>query len=127
MVFLSIGLLVTFGKWSGAVKERSGMGRAWEASRPTIASGVASPVVWESYNHPLPLFSPAIVLHRRQAFNISTSTNTAREPDDEDEEPVDWERVLGRASAWVCTTLYLTSRMPQIWKNVSRSNSHNGL
>lgn len=28
------------------------------------------------------------------------------------------ERVLGRIFAWSCTTLYLTSRLPQIWKNV---------
>ncbi len=28
------------------------------------------------------------------------------------------ERILGRLSAWMCTTLYLTSRLPQIWKNV---------
>ena len=31
----------------------------------------------------------------------------------------DFERVLGRIFAWLCTTLYLTSRLPQIWKNVS--------
>ena len=28
-------------------------------------------------------------------------------------------RIIGRISAWTCTTLYLTSRLPQIWKNVS--------
>jgi hypothetical protein len=28
------------------------------------------------------------------------------------------ERVIGRISAWTCATLYLTSRLPQIWKNV---------
>ena len=28
-------------------------------------------------------------------------------------------RFLGRVFAWLCTTLYLTSRLPQIWKNVS--------
>jgi solute carrier family 66 (lysosomal lysine-arginine transporter), member 1 len=28
------------------------------------------------------------------------------------------EYIIGRISAWVCTTLYLTSRLPQIWKNV---------
>jgi hypothetical protein len=28
------------------------------------------------------------------------------------------ERVIGRISAWTCTTLYLASRLPQIWKNV---------
>lgn len=26
--------------------------------------------------------------------------------------------IIGRISAWTCTTLYLTSRLPQIWKNV---------
>lgn len=35
------------------------------------------------------------------------------------EEP-SMERIIGRISAWICTTLYLTSRLPQIWKNVSR-------
>lgn len=30
----------------------------------------------------------------------------------------DTRLVIGRASAWTCTTLYLTSRLPQIWKNV---------
>lgn len=29
------------------------------------------------------------------------------------------KRTIGRISAWICTTLYLTSRLPQIWKNVS--------
>lgn len=29
------------------------------------------------------------------------------------------QRLIGRMSAWICTTLYLTSRLPQIWKNVS--------
>ncbi|KAG6917950.1 hypothetical protein DXG01_017134 [Tephrocybe rancida] len=29
------------------------------------------------------------------------------------------EQVIGRIFAWSCTTLYLTSRLPQIWKNVS--------
>lgn len=33
--------------------------------------------------------------------------------------PIPWDRLLGRISAWTCTVLYLTSRMPQIWKNVS--------
>ena len=28
------------------------------------------------------------------------------------------QRVIGRISAWTCTTLYLTSRLPQIWMNV---------
>ncbi|THH20699.1 hypothetical protein EW146_g724 [Bondarzewia mesenterica] len=35
---------------------------------------------------------------------------------------VSWERIIGRISAWVCTTLYLTSRLPQIWKNFVRKS-----
>ena len=29
------------------------------------------------------------------------------------------DRIIGRIFAWLCATLYLTSRLPQIWKNVS--------
>lgn len=32
------------------------------------------------------------------------------------------ERILGRIFAWLCTTLYLTSRLPQIWKNFTRKS-----
>lgn len=30
--------------------------------------------------------------------------------------------IIGRIFAWLCTTLYLTSRLPQIWKNVSQNS-----
>lgn len=33
-----------------------------------------------------------------------------------------FERVVGRIFAWLCTTLYLTSRLPQIWKNYVRKS-----
>ncbi|KAJ7097850.1 PQ loop repeat-domain-containing protein [Mycena belliarum] len=32
------------------------------------------------------------------------------------------ERIIGRVFAWLCTTLYLTSRLPQIWKNFVRKS-----
>ncbi|EJD36578.1 hypothetical protein AURDEDRAFT_154575 [Auricularia subglabra TFB-10046 SS5] len=35
---------------------------------------------------------------------------------------VSLERIIGRISAWTCTTLYLTSRLPQIWKNFVRKS-----
>ncbi|TCD63614.1 hypothetical protein EIP91_005165 [Steccherinum ochraceum] len=41
------------------------------------------------------------------------------EPEDRNEET---EYLIGRISAWVCTTLYLTSRLPQIWKNFVRKS-----
>jgi hypothetical protein len=41
--------------------------------------------------------------------------------DDTHNESPSNEQVLGRIFAWLCTTLYLTSRLPQIWKNVSHN------
>lgn len=62
----------------------------------------------------LPSPTPAVETTRR--------TETENDEGDEDrkggEGPV-WERIIGRMSAWLCTTLYLTSRLPQIWRNVS--------
>ncbi len=52
-------------------------------------------------------------------------------PSGPDEQGPSTDYVIGRISAWICTTLYLTSRLPQIWKNVghlsaiaSEKNSH---
>jgi hypothetical protein len=90
---------------------------------------------------PLPS-TPNIALSRRQIFPLSLSISTKSSTEsgaapsvplnqgdgaefggeyegDEEEDGPDYRRILGRASAWLCTTLYLTSRMPQLWKNVS--------
>ncbi|EPQ58337.1 hypothetical protein GLOTRDRAFT_137075 [Gloeophyllum trabeum ATCC 11539] len=37
-------------------------------------------------------------------------------------EDASMERIIGRIFAWACTTLYLTSRLPQIWKNYARKS-----
>ncbi|EGN93263.1 hypothetical protein SERLA73DRAFT_172182 [Serpula lacrymans var. lacrymans S7.3] len=37
------------------------------------------------------------------------------------EEPAN-KRIIGRIFAWLCTVLYLTSRLPQIWKNYARKS-----
>lgn len=49
----------------------------------------------------------------------ATSKDNDENQNDGGEEGPDYQRIFGRASAWLCTTLYLTSRMPQLWKNVS--------
>ncbi|KAL5489766.1 hypothetical protein ACEPAI_4598 [Sanghuangporus weigelae] len=48
-------------------------------------------------------------------FTLEQSTNSGPE------EPSS-ERIIGRIFAWTCTTLYLTSRLPQIWKNFVRKS-----
>ena len=49
--------------------------------------------------------------------NYPVATEDHRQADPESHGPLS-QRVLGRIFAWLCTTLYLTSRLPQIWKNV---------
>ncbi|MBW0527812.1 hypothetical protein O181_067527 [Austropuccinia psidii MF-1] len=44
------------------------------------------------------------------SFNSSNSFNS------------NWKIILGRTSAWSCCLLYLTSRLPQIWKNYRRQS-----
>lgn len=34
--------------------------------------------------------------------------------------PIDYSLLTGRVAAWMCVCFYLTSRMPQIWKNFRR-------
>ncbi|KAF9646402.1 hypothetical protein BDM02DRAFT_3156563 [Thelephora ganbajun] len=48
------------------------------------------------------------------------STDHQDLPPPEESPPL--ERIIGRMSAWACTTLYLTSRLPQIWKNFVRKS-----
>ncbi|PSR77555.1 hypothetical protein PHLCEN_2v7745 [Hermanssonia centrifuga] len=43
-------------------------------------------------------------------------------PSGPDEQGPSTDYVIGRISAWICTTLYLTSRLPQIWKNYVRKS-----
>lgn len=127
MVFLSVGLLVSFGSWrnAGYASEAVGKVTAWGLPPPAPVSRPPQ------LSHPVHFHSPspsAQLPHRnvrRQSFPISVSVALPSAPpappeDDEEDESPDWERVIGRASAWACTTLYLTSRIPQIWKNFRR-------
>jgi len=47
-----------------------------------------------------------------------TDNDNHPEHESHDPEEPSSEQVIGRIFAWLCTTLYLTSRLPQIWKNV---------
>ncbi|THH33944.1 hypothetical protein EUX98_g201 [Antrodiella citrinella] len=59
------------------------------------------------------------------AFSWTTraeSASSSDHPDEPSEHGGDPEYIIGRISAWICTTLYLTSRLPQIWKNFVRKS-----
>ncbi|KAG0149920.1 hypothetical protein CROQUDRAFT_652885 [Cronartium quercuum f. sp. fusiforme G11] len=74
--------------------------RAWDS---------ASSVTSMSKSVSTSFFPPDQLHHRR---SLSTS----------EQHPVDWQKLIGRTSAWLCAILYLTSRLPQIWKNFCRKS-----
>ncbi|KAI0647055.1 PQ loop repeat-domain-containing protein [Trametes meyenii] len=53
-----------------------------------------------------------------QYLQVSDDVSTLNDP----VPPPTMEHIIGRISAWICTTLYLTSRLPQIWKNYVRKS-----
>lgn len=128
MLFLSVGFFMTFAKLSnigrGASLDQGGS--AWATSDEVVAVAGSN---WPSHSpRGQPVTSP--LLHERSYELFVESIDRDEEPgkpppghghegDHEDRPYPDYERFIGRASAWLCTTLYLTSRLPQIWTNVS--------
>ncbi|GAA6061780.1 hypothetical protein JCM10212_001386 [Sporobolomyces blumeae] len=124
--------------WSTRTSDRNLDIAATDDSVPSWTNEVRHPAF-------LPSFSPDVAPRvKRATFPLEVSVSaspisidlgdvslfiedtTRREAGDDDRTPPppppgpDWERVIGRASAWLCTTLYLTSRLPQIWRNFRR-------
>jgi hypothetical protein len=126
VAFMSLSLLVHFTHGPGHNTTGS--------ARRSLGGGGAGRILWSRQWHTPTLYpirhpSPLVTFHHPP--NASTANNTTitdsyhttHFPDDEsDEGPPSLQRIVGRVSAWTCTTLYLTSRLPQIWKNVSVAN-----
>ena len=130
--------LVFMGVWAlfgvGSVSKRGAMGirrqRASEISESAGASVGTGKVLWHSASSTAPsttvespvtsseaFFDPLassqfIVVESEVPLISTTATDEAS------------DRFWGRISAWTCTTLYLTSRLPQIWKNVGYSHNY---
>lgn len=114
MVLLGIGALFSIGaltnsrsRPSAERNDRIGLVLADEAIIPTIVSPVRAATYHES-----PPDAGVVVVE----FHSTLSQNESRS---QSQDSPSAERVIGRIFAWLCTSLYLTSRLPQIWKNVS--------
>jgi len=92
-------------------------------NRPSIGRVLATV---EYRNGPVPVALDNARIYRRDTgtrnldtvnLTFSGQSDTPGGPSHDDHEP-STEQVLGRFFAWLCTTLYITSRLPQIWKNV---------
>jgi hypothetical protein len=114
VAFMSLGLIARFGGITPRLGiEESGVGRVLERNMET-----------RTIRHPNPfLYGPTTAFDTNHYTTIEIPEGTYRAHDHGHEDPPpespSFKRLFGRTSAWACTTLYLTSRLPQIWKNVS--------
>jgi solute carrier family 66 (lysosomal lysine-arginine transporter), member 1 len=115
MVFLAIWALFGVGSLAGA---RIPVGRT-SLGKVLAAGGARMPDFSNS-------MVPAISFETIPPQSSDTIAPPFMELEVKDRVPIDLpekdrpskERIIGRIFAWLCTTLYLTSRLPQIWKNV---------
>jgi hypothetical protein len=115
VAFMSIGLVLGYGSIGSTGVSNRGMGEVIGGSAIT-ASTSSYPSM--PIRHPQPFaFSPT----PPPSFSVITmefAHSHDHEHPEPPPEPYSMKRLVGRTSAWACTTLYLTSRLPQIWKNV---------
>lgn len=120
MVLLGVGVLFGIGRYTGGTQPMVGRGLKTGAvlvptSNPDLSLAIGLPITENPHNH-LMDSPPSSVDVELPPLPSEAGFSQQRRPD----EDTSYERVVGRIFAWLCTTLYLTSRLPQIWKNVSR-------
>ncbi|KAH8116794.1 PQ loop repeat-domain-containing protein [Phellopilus nigrolimitatus] len=120
--------LVFLGAWAlFGIGTLSGPKQGLDIASPLNARGVVLSKEIVAQTIHLDLNSGSDGIHSEgslEAVHFSTVTESLSHQTAESEPPPESssERVIGRIFAWMCTTLYLTSRLPQIWKNFVRKS-----
>ena len=125
MVFLSVWALFGVGSLVGSKRgvvtdNRIRVGRVLSGVVNSVEDNTSLPIP-STIPEPLAthedILSKPPVSYNDLYFEREVTSTRSDEHDDNDGPSTDY--IIGRISAWICTTLYLTSRLPQIWKNVS--------
>ena len=123
VAFMSLGLLAGFGSHSSTSRSEtqppSGSGSVIGArhamnSITQSAAPIRHPQPFLAHTHPHSYPHSRLGDQQEMASYLIFEHPSHPEPP----ESPSFKRLFGRTSAWACTTLYLTSRLPQIWKNV---------
>lgn len=121
MVLLGMGVLFGIGRYTGGTQPMVGTGsKTGEVLVPISNLDRSLATRWPVVENPpndLTTLAPSSVDVELPLLPNDAGFSQQRQPD----EDTSYERIVGRIFAWLCTTLYLTSRLPQIWKNVSRT------
>ncbi|ORY27203.1 PQ loop repeat-domain-containing protein [Naematelia encephala] len=122
VAFMSLGLLVSWSKFDGRP-----YGYGNEGGHGVVLGGkLERRGTWPATRYPQPFMAttPKSPQPMYLFFDIPPTSSSEKNdgPHSHPDEPPSFQRVIGRISAWTCTTLYLTSRLPQIWKNFNRKS-----
>ncbi|KAF8136786.1 PQ loop repeat-domain-containing protein [Boletus edulis] len=121
MVLLGMGVLFGIGRYTGDTQPLIGR-RAKTGAVLVSTSNLNIPLsglpVAENPSKHLTDTTPFSFDVELPSLPNDSGFNQSRQPD----EDTNYERIVGRIFAWTCTTLYLTSRLPQIWKNYVRKS-----
>lgn len=117
VAFMSFTLLARFAP--GVISPSSSSSSAVPGSGTVIGTDShLAALPHHPIRHPQPfLFTPTSAAPTYLRFEHGHEHPGSGHADDPPDPP-SFKRLVGRTSAWACTTLYLTSRLPQIWKNV---------
>lgn len=130
----SLVFLAVFGLWGISFGTgRGGLGRDAEHGVDRIGKVLRPAQFMQNTIHPSVYFSASPKNAVPLQYVPSSYAPTEEEvpptapppvppPSDAEPDRASWMWMVGRISAWTCTTLYLTSRMPQIWKNYTRQS-----
>ncbi|WVQ98805.1 hypothetical protein IAU59_005936 [Kwoniella sp. CBS 9459] len=134
VAFMSLGLLVGWGGWNGAPVPRTNLATHTTGGRVIPRPATSESIQWSDsairhpsfFSKPVHTQLPSMDHPYIETILVPTEqeedTPTAPRPPHPSEDPPTLQRIVGRVSAWACTTLYLTSRLPQIWKNFQRKS-----
>ncbi|KAF4603844.1 hypothetical protein EYR40_001017 [Pleurotus pulmonarius] len=122
LVFLSVWTLFGIGSYANNYKSASlgttDVGRLVSTGGIPIPYTSSTPFPDDTVYHPPP---PPIIIDTNHN-GMSLQEESPHIPPPDSDHKLSSERILGRIFAWLCTTLYLTSRLPQIWKNFVRKS-----
>lgn len=96
-------------------------GRVLQPLPDTLSLGNPSYMAHIHTSQPLltrPLLFVSNPSHSKSSLGTLDHVEGPLDPQPPKQPKVNTEQIIGRIFAWVCTTFYLTCRMPQIWKNV---------
>jgi hypothetical protein len=121
MVLLGLGMLFGIGRYTSGTPLVERGAKTGAVLVPTsdldLSLAVGLPVA-ENLPNELADAPPFSIDVELPSFPNDTGLSQQQQLD----EPPTFQRIVGRMFAWLCTTLYLTSRLPQIWKNHARKS-----